>query len=489
MRKLRKLSAGIPEQVILEGLGAFRVFCLLPDCKFLLEPAFRLRCRFGGSHDALPAFAFQVFLESPLFEGREFFPLPACRFFLGKPRFAKGLFLPAPAFGFLLRPLLFNRCECLPLPACRFFLGELRLAQGLLLPAFALNLFGRALRILQRQFYIAFSLGLFRDPLLFQCSQFLLPLSLRLLGGKLRLAQGFFLFSLALRRFLGESFIKQCLLLLALPLYIFLHNDCKGPWRNKPEVLLQRRAFPGNLRTFGFQPHTEAHALEHILNLGLGHLDLAKQVFRVQAIRTFPVTGHIARAGGIGEQGALGRIHLAQTLLLDAFEVAKGIVAAGIEDDDIHRIGRLGDAREQNIDFHALILNIRNGVDVRIHRHHVVAPGELNAVARVVEKAHALCRGQSGGVGLNGGRHVAAAGVHPERDVKPGGLERRSHCPRVVGRIGERCPLVIAVAHDQSDLGQLQQLHRPFGLRPHPGIGHRKKQCCGGEAAFEELPF
>jgi hypothetical protein len=77
--------------------------------------------------------------------------------------------------------------------------------------------------------------------------------------------------------------------------------------------------------------------------LASGERIFAQQVFGIQAVAARTVRGDVARRRGVGEQGADGGIHLGEALA--AFEVAaEGVVAAGVEDDDVHRVACLADA-------------------------------------------------------------------------------------------------------------------------------------------------
>jgi hypothetical protein len=181
-----------------------------------------------------------------------------------------------------------------------------------------------------------------------------------------------------------------------------LHRPAR---RDEVEVVLERGALPRDLRTVRLAPHAEADPLEHVLDLGFPDRDLAQQVLGVEAVRPGSIARHVAGRGRVREQRVAGGVHLRQALLIDALEVAERIVAAGVQDDHVHRGARPAQPLQQAVDLDALPLNVRDRLDLRVDRQHVVAPRELDAVPGVVEQADALALRHLRHVRLHGGGH------------------------------------------------------------------------------------
>ena len=70
--------------------------------------------------------------------------------------------------------------------------------------------------------------------------------------------------------------------------------------RHKVKLAFQRRAFPWDLRSVGFEPHIKPHALEHILDPGFGRINLTQLVSGEWPVAAIVIACNIARCGRIG---------------------------------------------------------------------------------------------------------------------------------------------------------------------------------------------
>ena len=181
---------------------------------------------------------------------------------------------------------------------------------------------------------------------------------------------------------------------------------------------------------------------------------LAQQVLGVQAVAARAVRGDVARRRGVGEQGADGRVHLAQALA--GLEVgAEGVVAAGIEDDDVHRVAGLAEAVEQGADVDRLARHVVRAVESGVDRHEEVAPAQLQAVAGEIEQADGLALRQAARRSC-GWRppwrpcSLSSCGI----TEKPSLLQVVADGAGVVGRVLQRRILVAAVADHQGHARQ-----------------------------------
>src|SRR5262249_13439430 len=150
----------------------------------------------------------------------------------------------------------------------------------------------------------------------------------------------------------------------------------------------------------------------------------------------------------------------------------KGIVAASIENDEIHRIARLAYAFDQTVHVDAQLPQVLDAGDLCIDREQVVAPRELGTVTSEIEQPDrpGLCKSVC--VPAYRFAHVRLRQFEPEIHPKAGLLELFGHSPGVVDRIAEGGLPVLAVADDEGYSPGPQQRGRGRGaLREEPRRG------------------
>lgn len=138
-----------------------------------------------------------------------------------------------------------------------------------------------------------------------------------------------------------------------------------------------------------------------------------------------------------------------QALVLGAEVVAEGVVAAGVEDDQIERVAGAGQAVEQQADIDALRLDVGFFLDLGIDRYEEVAPVQLQAVAGVVENADAAAGLQLLREVADALLHFGAAAVEFHRHRKSGLTQPLGDGWRIVGGVDQRPDAVLAVADHQ----------------------------------------
>ena len=211
------------------------------------------------------------------------------------------------------------------------------------------------------------------------------------------------------------------------------------------ELALERGALPWNLAAVGVEAHTQAHALEDLFDRHAGALDVGQQVLRVQPVGALAVAGHAARRRGKGHQRADGCIKLRQPAAARARGARKGVVSAGIQDDDVDAVlGRLH-LVEHLLHVDRLVRHFVLALDVGAHRHQEVAALDLHAVAGKVEQARAAGLEAITERG-DGVLQLLLRRVQPQIDLEAGLLEHLGHGRGVVGRVDERRAGVIGIA-------------------------------------------
>jgi hypothetical protein len=202
----------------------------------------------------------------------------------------------------------------------------------------------------------------------------------------------------------------------------------------------------------------QPHALEHVLDPRFRHLQLAQQLLGVETVGAIAVARQVARRGGVGEQRPRRRVELRQAFLLE-LHAGERILAAGVEDDDVHRVGGLGDAVDHRVDVDASRIDVLDPRDLRVGRQEIVAPGELHAVAGEIEHADRLRPGERLGVGVDRLQHFLARQVEAGRDLEAAAPQLLADGFGVVGRVLERPEAVAAVADDQRAARRHEQRH------------------------------
>lgn len=164
----------------------------------------------------------------------------------------------------------------------------------------------------------------------------------------------------------------------------------------------------------------------------------AHQVFGVKPVGTLAVRGDVSRRRGVGEQAADRRIELRQSFLLRFVAAAKGIVATGIEDDDVGLVPGGAELAQQQAEINAALLHVFLLFDDGIHRQQVVAPFQLGAVPRIVKNDLPDIGTLGGGTeALDRGGHVLARGIEQRIDRESGLREQCRHRLGIVDRIAQ----------------------------------------------------
>jgi hypothetical protein len=256
------------------------------------------------------------------------------------------------------------------------------------------------------------------------------------------------------RRRIGGAadLLPQRQLLVEPPALLRLRRLHRPARRDEVEVVLERGALPRDLRTVRLAPHAEADPLEHVLDLGFPDRDLAQQVLGVEAVRPGSIARHVAGRGRVREQRVAGGVHLRQALLIDALEVAERIVAAGVQDDHVHRGARPAQPLQQAVDLDALPLNVRDRLDLRVDRQRSCAT-RAGRRARRSRTGRRSCASPPPPRATARRRPSGPARVGLQRHREAEGAEGAAHRPRVVHGVAERRVLVPAVADDERDLG------------------------------------
>lgn len=241
--------------------------------------------------------------------------------------------------------------------------------------------------------------------------------------------------------------------------------------REQHQVLLQGAHLPGHLAPARGQAHVQADALEGVLDAGVGHRQLANQVVRVEPVAALAaVVGDLARRGRVGEQAAGRRVERAQPSQRRPPAAAERVVPAGVEDDQVAAPAARLHAAQQLADVDRLPRHVGCLVDARVHRHQVVAPVELEAVAGVVEDGHAhRVASQAFAEAFDRTLQVLPSHVGLQLDLEARALEQRGHGTGVVVRVGQGLVAIGRIAHHQRDA---------FGARAAglPGGGRRPGQ-------------
>ena len=218
--------------------------------------------------------------------------------------------------------------------------------------------------------------------------------------------------------------------------------------RVEREVALERRRVPRRLLLLRLALDAFAHALEHDLDGKVGNLDVLEDVLGVDAVAAEAVRGHRARRGRVGDERPRGRAHLREARARHLEARGEGIVAAGVEDEEVEARLRAVHAVEDLADLDReerhVFLAAHGGVD----RDEVVAILELHRVAGVEEerRVRAFERGAELADGID---HVLARGVLAHDDLEAELLQRLGEVARVVHGVAQRRRRVVVVADEQ----------------------------------------
>ena len=230
----------------------------------------------------------------------------------------------------------------------------------------------------------------------------------------------------------------------------------------------QGRLLPGRLLLVGGLQHRLANPLEHQLRRQAGHLHGLRQSQHIGAVVSQTIDRDFPRSGGIGDQAARRRVHPRQAPRRRAGARRERIVAAGVEDHEVHSVfGELhlfeNEARADRLDGDFPLL-----FDVRPERNEVVLAADLNAVTGVEKQTHrVLAGGDQPVLQLEGGElDGLAVGVDALDDVETEAAQGLRYELGVVGGIGQwRRDFIGAVADHQGDAGGLLGVDAPGARR------------------------
>ena len=127
----------------------------------------------------------------------------------------------------------------------------------------------------------------------------------------------------------------------------------------------------------------------------------------------------------------------------------EGVVAAGVEDDEVHAVLSVRHLVEQASQRHGLIAQVVLHSRIRVHGKHVVLPASLNPVPGIKENPNAPFAEFAAELG-DGTLHLTLPGVLECDHLEAEALEGALHRVRVVDRIGEFSGgFVVRVANHQ----------------------------------------
>jgi hypothetical protein len=218
-------------------------------------------------------------------------------------------------------------------------------------------------------------------------------------------------------------------------------------------VGFERRRFPWNLLAVRREAHRQAHPLQRVLDSRFADRQLAHQMAGVEPIdAAHAIRGDAAGRRGVRQQAARRRVELRETFLRGHVAVTEWIVATGIQHDHKRLALRFRQVAQQRREFEALCGKIGRRVHPRIDGQQEVAPIKLHAVARVVEE-HELDVGLPRALGERSGRFAQPLAIDIDSQIhaESGLAQQRVHGPRIVGRVGQPCLRVGAIADHERD--------------------------------------
>ena len=121
----------------------------------------------------------------------------------------------------------------------------------------------------------------------------------------------------------------------------------------------------------------------------------------------------------VSEQGADRRIHLGKAFLLGIFARAEGVVAAGVENDQIQRFGCTRETADERIELEALLLHVGRRFDIGIDVQQIILPGQLDAMAGVMEQPHTFASGERIHIGADRACHRRPVRFEPDGYIEP----------------------------------------------------------------------
>lgn len=205
------------------------------------------------------------------------------------------------------------------------------------------------------------------------------------------------------------------------------------------------------LAVLGARLHGDADALEDVLDAQPRLAQRLEQLARVDAVAAgLAVLGDAAGAGGVRHVRPRRRRHEGQAAREAAEPAEERIVAARVQDDDVHtRPGRLH-LRQHALGIERLGRHVTLALDLGVHGHQIVLAVHLQPVARVAEEADAVGAQPLAELGERAA-HVAIARVLVGQHLEARTAQALGHRARVQHGVGEPAGGVVAVADDQRD--------------------------------------
>jgi hypothetical protein len=178
----------------------------------------------------------------------------------------------------------------------------------------------------------------------------------------------------------------------------------------------------------------------------------------VRTVGPVAVVGFRSGLGGVGHEGVRTDVYGLEPAAAERawypgrpHAIRKGIVAAGVEQDQAQPLDRL-QRPDDAVERHRLVVHVVGSAELRVDRHQIIRPADLDAVTGIVD---------DGDVGSFGGQQEFAHGApeihHPEILAQNHGFEARlaeelGEPDRVGDRIGERRGVAVSrVSDDQRD--------------------------------------
>ncbi len=238
------------------------------------------------------------------------------------------------------------------------------------------------------------------------------------------------------------------------------------------EVGLERGALPRDLASLRVLAHRRPYRLEGLLHGRAGLAHLLEQVACVEAVAPGSVGGDRSRGGRERDQRARRRLDLRQALRGDLEALAEGVVAARVEDHQVHGISGGVELLHHRGEVHGRELHLVLALDVGIDRDEVVAPAHLHAMAREIEHAGGIARELVAELAQRQ-VHLLERRVLALDDGEARGFELLRDVGAVVHGVGQRRVGVLAVADHERHA-------RRFRL-----LGRREARAGGGEEHSE----
>src|SRR3984885_1426216 len=247
------------------------------------------------------------------------------------------------------------------------------------------------------------------------------------------------------------------------------------------------------------------HLLEHLLERYARFGDSLHQLASKHAVGARgSVLGALTGRRRIGYEGATGCVHPGETAL-DAARLGQRIVAAGIENHDVHLVLRRLHRPQHPPGIEGIGFQIGFGLNIGIDRDQVIRALCLYPMAGVIKQTHRmLVASDLRGELINSVIEIQPPGVELDDRLEARCLQCALHCGGVVDRIGQFQIRVgiVAIADDQGDArlsgrglhGREEHRHRDelerkshwlfCAVANHMGVERQ----CGGKMAVRQLP-